>query len=230
MAALTLLAASVVLYRQSTRLNQSVLDASDIPPASPALTISRRGAWVPPLILIAVSIYLSGGISPASSGVLRSPFQRACEESNVMNVWHESVPERAGQATSDLALPGCTVGLGLGQFHFVDPREFSYFVRPARARAQLATTPATLVPNVLTTLTFTLRDYQGNPVQDLVLDHNRIVHVVIASKDFSVFAHIHAEDLGPITPEMLKKAEFSTRYTFPKPGEYLVSVDYTERA
>jgi hypothetical protein len=122
------------------------------------------------------------------------------------------------------------VGLGLGQFHFVDPREFSYFVRPARARAQLATTPATLVPNVPTTLTFTLRDYQGNPVQDLVLDHNRIMHVVIASKDFSVFAHIHAEDLGPITPEMLKTAEFSTRYAFPKPGEYLVSVDYSERA
>jgi hypothetical protein len=75
-----------------------------------------------------------------------------------------------------------------------------------------------------------LRDYQGNPVQDLVLDHNRILHVVIASKDFSVFAHIHAEDLGPITAEMLKTAEFSVHYTFPKPGRYLVSADYTERA
>ena len=147
-----------------------------------------------------------------------------------MNVWHESVPERAGEATSDLALPGCTVGLGLGQFHFVDAREFAYFVRPARARTQLATNPEALAPNVPTTLTFTLRDYEGNPVQDLVLDHNRILHVVIASKDFSVFSHIHVEDFGRVTPEMLKAAKFPVQYIFPKPGEYLVSTDYTERA
>ncbi len=228
--ALIILAASVVLYHESTQRNQFVRDASDVPPVSAPLTFVRRGAWIPPLILISIIIFMSGGLPAVYSGVLASPFQRACEETNIMNVWHESVPERAGEATSDLALPGCTVGLGLGQFHFVDAREFSYFVRPARARAQLATTPATLEPNVPTTITFTLRDYQGNPVQDLVLDHNRILHVVIASKDFSVFAHLHAEDLGPITPEMLKTAEFSTRYTFPKPGEYLVSVDYTERA
>ena len=229
-AAILILTISVILYHQSSKLNQQVLGASNVHMAVASLTFVRRGAWIPPVILIAIIIFVGGGFPAVSSGELESPFQRACEQTNIMDVWHESVPQRAGEATSDLALPGCTVGLGLGQFHFVDPREFSYFVRPARARAQLATTPATLVPNVPTTLTFTLRDYQGNPVQDLVLDHNRIVHVVIASKDFSVFAHIHAEDLGLITPEMLKKAEFSTRYTFPKPGEYLVSVDYTERA
>ena len=229
-AAILILSISVILYHQSTKWNRYVLNASDVHPESATLTFMRRGAWIPPLILIGIIVYVSGGFPAVSSGELESPFQRVCEETNIMDVWHESVPERAGEATSDLALPGCTVGIGLGQFHFVDPREFSYFVRPARARAQMATTPATLVPNVPTTLTFTLRDYQGNPVQDLVLDHNRILHVVIASKDFSVFAHIHAEDLGPITPEMLKTAEFSTHYTFPKPGEYLVSVDYSERA
>jgi hypothetical protein len=145
-------------------------------------------------------------------------------------VWHESVPERDGKATSDLAMPGCTIGLGLGQFHFVDAREFAYFVMPARARTQLATSPEEFAPNVPTTLTFSLRDLQGNSVQDLVLDHNRIIHVVIASQDFSVFAHIHPEDVGPVTSEMLKSAVFPVRYTFPKPGRYLVSVDYTERA
>jgi copper transport protein len=229
-AAILILIIPVILYHRSTKWNQNVLDESDVHTAVASLTFVRRGAWILPLILIGVIIYVSGGFPAVSSGELESPFQRVCEETNTMDVWHESVPERAGEATSDLALPGCTVGLGLGQFHFVDPREFSYFVRPARARSQLAATPSTLLPNVPTTLTFTLRDYQGNPVQDLVLDHNRIMHVVIASKDFSVFAHIHAEDLGPITPEMLKTAEFSTHYTFPKPGIYLVSVDYSERA
>ncbi len=228
--ALIILIASIFLYRQSTKLNRSVVNESDVPALSVSLTFAKRVAWIPPLIIIVSFLYLGGGFPAVSSGVLESPFQQSCEQTNIMNVWHESVPEHGGEATSDLALPGCTVGLGLGQFHFVDAREFAYFVRPARARAQLATTPETLEPNVPTTLTFTVRDAQGNPVQDLVLDHNRILHVVIASKDFSVFAHIHAEDLGPITPEMLKTAEFSTRYTFPKPGEYLVSVDYSERA
>ena len=225
-----ILATSVLLYRKSTKLNQFVLNAADVPPARAALTFARRGAWIPPLIFIVVVAYLSGAFSAVSSGVLESPFQRACEETNIMNVWHESVPERAGKATSDLALPGCTVGLGLGQFHFVDSREFAYFFRPARARAQLATSPATLAPNVPTILTFTLRDYQGNPVQGLVFDHNRILHVVIASQDFSVFSHIHVEDFGPVTPEVLKTGKFPVRFTFPKPGHYLVSVDYTERA
>ena len=228
--ALIILAAAVLLYRKSTGLNQLVRNASDVPTLSAALTFARPAAWIPPLMLIAGVIYLSGGFPAVSPGVLESPFQRVCEETNIMNVWHESVPERAGEATSDLALPGCTVGLGLGQFHFVDTREFAYFERAARARAQLATSPAALLPNVPTTLTFTLRDYQRDPVQDLVPDHNRLLHVVIASKDFSVFSHIHVEDSGPITSEMLKTAEFPVRYTFPKPGVYLVSVDYTERA
>jgi hypothetical protein len=54
--------------------------------------------------------------------------------------------------------------------------------------------------------------------------------VVIASQDFSVFAHIHVEDYQPVTQEMLTSAVFPVHYTFPKPGRYLVSVDYTERA
>jgi len=228
--ALVILAASVVLYRKSTQLNQLALSTSRAGTAPFALTFASRGAWIPPLLLIAVVVFLTGGVPAVSPGVLEGPFQRACEQSNIMNVWHESVPERDGKATSDLAMPGCTVGLGLGQFHFVEPREFAYFVRPGRARTQLATSPTELAPGVPITLTFSLRDLQGNPVQDLVLDHNRILHVVIASQDFSVFAHIHAEDFQPVTPEMLNAAVFPVHYTFPKPGKYLVSVDYTERA
>jgi hypothetical protein len=147
-----------------------------------------------------------------------------------MNVWHESVPMRAGNATTDLAVPGCTVGIGLGQYHFADAREFAFFERPSRARAQLAIHPEAITPDTTTTLTFTLRDAQGHPVQDLVLDHNRIMHVVIVSQDFSVFSHIHAEDLGPITPAMIKAAVFQVQYTFPKEGHYMISVDFTQRA
>ena len=229
-AALLVLIASFTLYRWSTQLNREALAASDAGAEGMELRFARRGAWLAPVVVIVAVLALTGGFPALWRGVLESPFQRACEDANVMDVWHESVPESAGAATSDLALPGCTVGIGLGQYHFTDGREFAHFERLTRARAQLAIDPAALTPNVPAALTFTLRDYQGNPVQDLVRDHNRIMHVVIASKDFSVFAHIHAEDLGPITPAMLKAAVFSVRYAFPKAGQYMISVDFTERA
>ena len=227
--ALVILTASIILYRKSSKLNALALSAPEAAPASTALAFVRKGAWIPSVILVAIVACFTSGIPAVSSGVLESAFQRACEDTNVMNVWHESVPERDGKATADLALPGCTTGIGLGQYHFVDPREFTYFMRPARARSQLETDPAVLTPGVPVLLTFTLRDYQNNPVQDLVLDHNRIIHVIVASQDFSVFSHIHTEDFTPVTPAMLKAAIFPVRYTFPKPGHYLVSADFMER-
>ncbi|HLJ16950.1 MAG TPA: copper resistance protein CopC [Bryobacteraceae bacterium] len=229
LAAVLILALAILLYRKSSKLNRAVIAATATAPSDAVITFSRPGAWIAATLLIVIVLYVTGGIPAASSGVLEGRFQRACEDTNIMNVWHESVPERDGKATSDLAMPGCTTGIGLGQYHFVDEREFAYFIRPARTKAQLATEPAELAPNIPAVLTFTLRDYQGKPVQDLVLDHNRIVHVVIASEDFSVFAHIHAEDAGPITAEMLSTAVFPVRYAFPKPGRYLVSVDFMER-
>jgi methionine-rich copper-binding protein CopC/putative copper export protein len=227
--ALLTLAVSLLLYRRSAGLLRLVLSSPEaVIPDS--LALIRPRAWIPPLLVIFVVLYLAGGIPLASAGILRNSFQRACEDANVLNMWHEDVPERDGNATADYAVPGCTIGMGLGQYHLADPREFAYFERPARARAQLAASPEPLAAAAPTTLTFTLRDYKGRPIEDLVLDHNRIMHVVIASKDFSVFAHIHPEDLGPIPPDMHAASTFAVRYTFPRDGRYLISVDYTERA
>ena len=164
--ALVILIASIFLYRRSTASSRFVLFADDAKLANVEFSFTHRGAWIAPLLLIVIILFLTGGIPAASSGVLESSFQRDCEKANIMDVWHESVPERDGQATADFALPGCTTGIGLGQYHFADAREFAYFDRPAQARAQLATNPSTLAPNIPVILTFTLRDYQGNPVQD----------------------------------------------------------------
>ncbi len=227
--ALLLVVVSSALYRYASKWNQFAVTAPDPAVAIATPTFTRSGAWIPAVLVTAAVLSATGGFPGLYRGVLESSFQRSCEDSNVMNVWHESVPERDGLATSDLALPGCTTGIGLGRFHFVDAREFAYFIRPARAKAQLAIHPAAVEPGVPTLLTFTLRDFQGNPVYDLVLDHNRILHVVIASADFQVFSHIHAEDFAPVTAAMREAAEFSVRYTFPKAGRYLVSVDFMER-
>jgi Cu+-exporting ATPase len=60
----------------------------------------------------------------------------------------------------------------------------------------------------------------------MLVHHERILHVVIIGGDLRTFAHIHAEDLGPVTGEMLNKASFSLRFTFPKAGAYLLGIDF----
>ncbi len=88
------------------------------------------------------------------------------------------------------------------------------------------TAPASILP-ANRTFTFSLTDERGQPLTDLKIDHERILHVVIISEDFEVFAHIHPEDFGVITEEMVKSARFSVNYVFPKYGRYLVAANYT---
>jgi len=75
-------------------------------------------------------------------------------------------------------------------------------------------------------LIFSLKDADGKPLKGLTISHERILHAIIISADFSVFAHIHPEDLGAVTPDMLKKAEFKVKYAFPRAGRYMIAVDY----
>lgn len=76
---------------------------------------------------------------------------------------------------------------------------------------------------------FLITDKQGNPVENLTISHERLLHVVIISEDFSTFAHIHPEDFGQITAEMKTKARFPVRYSFPIAGRYLIAVDTSVR-
>ena len=77
-----------------------------------------------------------------------------------------------------------------------------------------------------TTIVFSLKDRRGRPITDLTIMHDRLIHVVIAGQDFSVFAHIHPQDFGPITPEMKKTARYHVRFTFPKAGRYIIGIDF----
>ena len=98
-------------------------------------------------------------------------------------------------------------------------------VKATEVLVDLETRPAELVAGTRATLLFTIKDIDGKPMQDLTITHERLVHVMIIGADFSVFAHIHPDDLGPITPEMKKTAEFPVRYDFPKAGQYLIALD-----
>ncbi len=234
--AMFIFAAAGYLYKRSSKLQagyrgQLESAAEDGPrEGGSEITFVNRDSWVILLIFAAITLTSWFGGHAAHGSVLISGFERECENFNILDIWHESAPERAGKATSDISVPGCTLGVGLGQYHFADEREFKYFIRPSEASATLDVSPKTIQPGVPAILTFKFKDKQGNPVQDLVIDHDRILHAVIVNSDFSSFSHVHVEDAGPVTPEMLKTATFPVRYTFPAAGYYMVSVDFTVRA
>ena len=90
----------------------------------------------------------------------------------------------------------------------------------------METLPAEITAGAQATITFSIRDDNNKPIKDLLITHDRIIHVVIISEDLSVFGHIHAEDIGPITAEMRENARFPVRYVFPKAGKYTIAVDF----
>jgi len=92
--------------------------------------------------------------------------------------------------------------------------------------ADIKTDPERIKSGSLTNILFSIKDHEGKPIQELSVHHDRILHVIIASQDFSVFAHIHPEDFCPITPEMKKFARYPVRFTFPKAGRYIIAIDF----
>lgn len=91
--------------------------------------------------------------------------------------------------------------------------------------ASLKTVPDSPKAGEDTALILSLTDLNGEPVKGLVVTHERLVHVMVISEDFASFAHIHPDDFGAITEEMIKEAHFTLHYVFPKSGRYLIAVD-----
>lgn len=92
--------------------------------------------------------------------------------------------------------------------------------------ARLKMEPASLNAGTPVAITVSIQDGEGKPAAEIAPTHDRILHVIIVSEDFTIFSHIHPEDFGPVTPDMKKAAQFPVRYTFPKAGRYLIGVDF----
>ena len=91
---------------------------------------------------------------------------------------------------------------------------------------RLETTPQDIIAGTPVEMTVHIEDRNGKPLKGLTVHHESILHAVIIGRDLNVFAHIHPEDIGPVTDEMLRKATFPLRFTFPKAGEYLIGLDF----
>jgi hypothetical protein len=97
-------------------------------------------------------------------------------------------------------------------------------------RLELALSPPRPQAGHETLLTYRLTDHKTrNPVTDLQVLHERVIHTFIVSRDFQTFSHTHHEDFFPLTPEDIAAAQFHFPYTFPRAGEYLVAGEFTHK-
>ena len=95
---------------------------------------------------------------------------------------------------------------------------------------ELALSPPQPQAGQETTLTYHLTDNKTRqPVTDLQVLHERILHTFIVSRDFQTFAHIHHEDFFPLTAQDIAAAQFHFPYTFPRAGEYLIAGEFTHK-
>ena len=91
-------------------------------------------------------------------------------------------------------------------------------------------TPQPLAAGIPQELSIELKDDKGQPLTDLRIVHERLVHVVIIDEELETLGHVHPEDLGSVSDEMKAQGRFVVQYTFPKPGrEYIVAVDGNHR-
>lgn len=163
-------------------------------------------------------------ISLFTASTYANPFKSECESDG--NMWHVMLPTKAGIPVSQSAAEGCMWGMGNYEYMFPDQREYDYYSSLKEATVTLDHASSTLTAGVPETFTVSLKNADGSPA-DLFVDMEKLIHVVIVSKDETVFAHIHPDDQHPLTKEEINSSTFTLTYTFPKAGRYLMSVDYS---
>ena len=88
-----------------------------------------------------------------------------------------------------------------------------------RYRVTVTPKDGAIAPGVATTLAFTIADPRGNPVRDLDVVHEKLLHLLVTSDDLAWFAHEH--------PERRPDGTFTLAMTFPAPGRYTLFHDFT---
>jgi hypothetical protein len=124
-------------------------------------------------------------------------------------------------------LTGRLASAGIGGMH--EGSRSVRHLKEADVIAHLTTEPEHVTAGKPATVRISLEDAEGKTLQGLTLMHERYLHMVIVSQDFSVFAHIHPRDFERLTPKVLKSGRFFVRFTFPKAGRYIVGLDFAVR-
>lgn len=86
-------------------------------------------------------------------------------------------------------------------------------------KMEVTANPSEIKAGEQTSLTFTVKDKQGAIVKDLSIVHEKLMHLLIVSKDLSEFDHQH--------PERQTDGSFKLNYKFANGGTYLLYADVT---
>ncbi len=70
-------------------------------------------------------------------------------------------------------------------------------------------------------LNIQITDSDGNSVNEFELSHEKLMHLIVVSKDLSYFNHVH--------PEYSKSGKFAIETSFPNGGEYKVFSDFVPK-
>jgi hypothetical protein len=89
----------------------------------------------------------------------------------------------------------------------------------------LSSSPTTIPAGKPFVLNISLHDKAGKPINDLQIDHERILHVILVSEDLEEFKHVHPEDSAKITNVVAQGNEFQIPISLSKDGRYRVLVD-----
>lgn len=95
----------------------------------------------------------------------------------------------------------------------------------AALNVKLHTEPKKISAGESTSLMFHLTDAEDEPFTDLIVHHDRILHVLIVSENLQIIGHIHPEDFE--TRDMMAELEgvYTVHFTFPYAGRYILAID-----
>lgn len=92
----------------------------------------------------------------------------------------------------------------------------------ANYKASFSFAAETVKANENSDLNIQITDSNGGAVKEFELNHEKLMHLIIVSKDLSSFNHIH--------PDYQGDGQFAIDMTFPDGGEYKVFADFVPKA
>lgn len=115
-------------------------------------------------------------------------------------------------------------------FGWVLPHQFAahwskMHVEPPPFHLEVSTWPGPAIAGRPFDLVLKLHDDEGEPIRDLEVSHEKILHVVLVSEDLEEFKHVHPDETAPVSPEAIQEGEFRVPLILSQPGRYRVLVD-----
>ena len=89
----------------------------------------------------------------------------------------------------------------------------------------LHTEPQEIAVGKPATLMFKITDAMGEPFTDLMIHHDRILHVLIVSENLQIIGHIHPEDFEDRDVMAELEGTYTVHFTFPVAGRYILALD-----